>query len=231
MSSFPKGLSLLFAAAVIFFSSCSSENPEASSVDHRLIYDFKDEESFPDTRLSVFLSLESKAQKASSIKLIHEETNLQWTCNTRSMDKVEHKNSKWVGCTNFFPVKNEDFPSGQYSVIYEDLEEKETETYFNLQTAEDIKDHKAGDFPAAFTSPNTKKIAVYSNEDVLLYFGEEKEEWDSNEKIIYDFKNAWCLRTVYVLKNGTVYCLMPPVLLGNTEYIKETSDSSSENNK
>ena len=67
----------------------------------------------------------------------------------------------------------------------------------------------------------TKKVAVYSNEDVLLYFGDENSHWKVSEDIIAEYKNAWCKRTCYCMSGNSIICLMPPVELGNKEYVNE----------
>lgn len=226
MSSFPKSLSLFLLATAIFFSSCANDDPESTLVEHKIIYDFKDEESSPEVRLSVFVALESKIQMGSSMKLVNEESGLEWNCSSTNLDKIELKDMKWVGSTKFVPVKNEMFPSGSYRVVYEDLAERECESSFELKYSENIAELKSTDIPTAIKSSISKKIAVYSNEDVLLYFGEEPANWTSSDAIIMDYKNAFSTRVCYTLSNNTVYCFMPLVILGNKDFIKENADAS-----
>lgn len=231
MSSFPKSLNLIFLALLLLFISCANDNPETSSVDHKVIYDFRDSESLPELKLSVFVAVENKVQKSASMKLIHEDSGLEWNCRSLSLNKYESNEMKWVGNTNFVPEKNRLFPEGNYRVIYEDLAERECDLTFTLNYPEHIAKVLSEEIPAAFNTPSAKKIAVYSNEDILLYFGEEPANWNSNDDIIMNYKNAWCTRVCYTLNRGTVYCLMPPVILGNKDFNKPEEKSDSENNQ
>ena len=74
---------------------------------------------------------------------------------------------------------------------------------------------------------DVKKIAIYSNEDELLFFGEEPHSWENNENILMELKTAWSKRVCYCINGNSIFCLMPPVELGNKNYIKE--DKSEEN--
>ena len=226
MSSFPKSLGLFLLSSAIFFSSCANDNPESTLVEHKIIYDFRDAESSPEVRLSVFVALESKIQMGASMKLVNEDSGLEWNCSSGTLDKIELRDMKWVGSTNFVPVKNEVFPSGRYRVVYEDLAERECESSFELKYPENIFGLKSSEFPGAINTSISKKIAVYSNEDVLLYFGDEPAKWNTSEAVIMDYKNAWCTRVCYTICNDTVYCFMPPNILGNKEFIRENADAS-----
>lgn len=201
MSSFPKTFSLFFSIVLILFSSCVNENPEATVVDYKIVYDFKDEASFPELRLSVFLEVENAVQKSSSLKLYHEESGLVWNCSSRALNKIESNNINWVGSTNFYPIKNELLPMGLYKVVYEDLAQRECEISFNLFYPEEFAKLTSTNIFDYFNSSVSKKIAIYSNEDILLYLGSEKSNWNSNESIIMEYKNAWSTRVCYSLNN------------------------------
>ena len=226
MSSFPKGLNLFFLATLFFFVSCANDNPEATLVDHRIIYDYSNDNSEPEVRLSVFVAIESKIQKGASLKIVNEDSGLEWNCNSGNLNKIEIKNMKWVGNTNFVPAKNESFPAGRYKVVFEDLAERECEAYFELNFPDGIYGLKSSSIPGELKNRSERKIAVYSNEDVLLYFGDEPAKWNTSEAVIMDYKNAWCTRVCYTICNDTVYCFMPPNILGNKEFIKENADAS-----
>ncbi|WP_407396853.1 hypothetical protein [Treponema sp.] len=223
MSSFPKRLSPFFLFLIVFFFSCANDNPESSFVDYRVVYDFSDNEVSPELKLSVFVSVESNVRMGSSLKLIHEDSGLEWKCSSRCLNKIDMNSNKWIGSTNFIPVKNDSFPKGNYKVIYEDMAERECDVSFNMLYPDGILECTAKDIPTVFKTPAVKKIAVYSNEDVLLYFGEEPSHWRTGEDIIMEYKNAWCTRTCYTLNKDSVYCLMPPVELGNKNYVKESN--------
>ena len=222
MNSYPRVLSVIFFAFLLFFFSCSNDEPQGYSVDHRLVFDFADFDSPPVSRLSVYLALESDVHLASSMKVINEETGLVWNCSNTRLKKIENSNKdKWAGYPRFVPAVNSDFPKGRYMVYYEDKAERDLEKSFYLKYPDELSSCRAGDFPEKISVPVTKKVAVYSNEDVLLYFGDENSHWKVSEDIIAEYKNAWCKRTCYCMSGNSIICLMPPVELGNKEYVNE----------
>lgn len=220
MSSFPRVLAAILLSFFLF--SCSSEDPSVSSSSYKLIYDFKDEESLPDVSLSVFVAVESDETRGESLRIINEKSGLEWKCSGAELRKIEaNEDNKWVGYTNFRPAKDSSFPKGLYSVCYEDKSELEAESSFRLLYPDELAGAKSSDFPQIFTVPSVKKIAIYSNEDELLFFGEEPHTWENNENILMELKTAWCKRVCYCINGNSVLCLMPPVELGNKNYIKE----------
>lgn len=186
-----------------------------------MVYDFKDEDSFPESRLSVFLQVEGNVRHGESILLASDESSLEWRCSGKDLVKIERGGNCWAGSCNFYPVKGECFPEGKYTVIYEDKAERESEMEFSLSYPEKISACKVADIPDAIEIPYKKKIAVYSNKDELLFLGDKPLHWEDNEDVLMDYNNAWFTRVCYTFSKNTVYCLMPPVELGNKDFEKE----------
>lgn len=222
MSSCPRFPAVLFFALSLLLASCSNDEPQGYSVDHRLIFDYADYDSPPVVRLSVYLALESDVHLASSMKVINEETGLVWNCSKSRLKKIENANKdKWAGFPRFVPAVDSEFPKGRYMVYYEDKAERDLEKSFYLKYPDELPACKAGDFPDKIPGSMIKKIAVYSNEDVLLYFGDMNSHWKSSSDIISEYKNAWCTRICYTMSGNSILCLMPPVELDNKDYINE----------
>ncbi|MBQ0039351.1 MAG: hypothetical protein KBS64_02850 [Treponema sp.] len=228
MSSFPKIRVSLFLILSLIFISCSDDNPEVSTVDHKLVFDYKDMESAPEIRMSVYLVMVSDVSRGASMKILNEESGLEWHCGSADLRRVSGAGGKWAGCSTFVPVGKGCFPKGRYNVTYEDKAENECDTSFTLKYPDGLDELKASEFPLGLKIPFEKRLAIYSNEDVLLYFGEDNPAWETNKDIFAEFKNAWSKRVCYSLSRDSIYCLMPVEELGNEDFTKKTEEKNIE---
>ena len=219
----------LSSFAFLFFSlvSCSNDEPDVAQVSQVVVFDYGDDESVPEQRLAVFLSMESDVHYASKITVKNEAEGYEWLQGgVRKLQGVSDRD--WAYCVNLVPPDGMFISQGSYTVVYEDSAEKEVSSTFNLFYQENLVDSRSGDFPQILTCQFFRKVAIYSADDVLLYFGERKAEWDYDEFIFQDFSNAATVRDVYVMNTDTVLCLMPPVDLHNKDFEKTSEPSSGE---
>ncbi len=172
------------------------------------IVDFKNEESLPSLRLSLFTETSSDVQRAKKIRAVSNETGLSWMCSDLVKFNEGSKKS-WAGYANIVPAEGSLIPEGNWSVYYTDCAEESWEGTFTVKYNADYLQKHAGDFPDCINSSNTEKIAVYSAEGKLIYFGEKKKTWTDISKVKNDIKAAVKYRICYFISTENVMILMP----------------------
>lgn len=195
----------VFIFSVLFFS-CSQDSAQIASAESSVIFDYS--QNPPDMRLSVFVNSESDVRLASKIKIVNKNSGLEWNCDELVKFEDKNKNS-WTGCANIVAAFGMKIPAGEYVLTYFDMAGDEDEILFSIDYPENVLTLKSEDFPDGFDY-SEKKSAIYTKDGVLLYYGEEKIEWENRNTVLVDYKDAGVIRTCYTLKNDSVICLMPP---------------------
>lgn len=195
----------VFIFSVLFFS-CSQDSAQIASAESSVIFDYS--QNPPDMRLSVFVNSESDVRLASKIKIVNKNSGLEWNCDELVKFEDKNKNS-WTGCANIVAAFGMKIPAGEYVLTYFDMAGDEDEILFSVDYPENVLTLKSEDFPDVFDY-SEKKSAIYTKDGVLLYYGEEKKEWENRNTVLVDYKDAGLIRTCYSLKNDSVICLMPP---------------------
>ena len=195
----------LFIFSVLFFS-CSQDSAQIASAESSVIFDYS--QNPPDMRLSVFVNSESDVRLASKIKIVNKNSGLEWNCDELVKFEDKNKNS-WTGCANIVAAFGMKIPAGEYVLTYFDMAGDEDEILFSIDYPENVLTLKSEDFPDGFDY-SEKKSAIYTKDGVLLYYGEEKKEWENRNTVLVDYKDAGFIRACYTLKNDSVICLMPP---------------------
>lgn len=195
----------VFIFSVLFFS-CSQDSAQIASAESSVIFDYS--QNPPDMRLSVFVNSESDVRLASKIKIVNKNSGLEWNCDELVKFEDKNKNS-WTGCANIVAAFGMKIPAGEYVLTYFDMAGDEDKILFSIDYPENVLALKSEDFPDGFDY-SEKKSAIYTKDGVLLYYGEEKKEWENRNTVLVDYKDAGVIRTCYTLKNDSVICLMPP---------------------
>lgn len=205
-------LSVILVSLFVFVS-CDSSTPKVQNVSSSVVFDYADEESFPDVYLSVFASPDCEISRIESIRFVHEETNLEWKCET--LERFDGKGKKsWVGYTHFLPLQGSKFPIGRYNFYISDMAGTEEKSLFFVNYPNNLFESRAKDFPGVLKLPNMTKIALYNQEDVVIYYGDMQKEWKKSLNQIKDsYSGAVSYRLVYYINNGNILCLMPALTL------------------
>lgn len=200
-----KILFLTFLAAILI--SCSDSTPSINTVSAILVFDFKDNESVPEQKLSVFLQTDD-INRLEKININNEKSGLEWNIlKPRLISSKEDKS--WAGYTNLAPASNSSIPSGRYYIRYEDAAQKECSSQFNVSYQHDFLEKKAVDFPAAISGSYSQYYAVYSSDKTLLGYERKKKNWKIDRDIKIDYPMADTYRICYSMNNNSVVIMMP----------------------
>jgi hypothetical protein len=212
--------------STVYFNSCSDSEPIITSVSDTVIFEFNNETSAPQMRLSLFTSVD-QIQRVRELRAVNETTGLTWTID--SMRLIAGKNNKyWAGYTNLVAASGSTLPTGKYTITYEDAAERECETAFSISYPKEFADKKAADFPAAIKTAYVENVAIYAADGTLLYFGKKRENWSSDKMIKMDYALADNKRVCYSIYNNTVVCMMPAKKFENTSGGSSVTVSSQE---
>lgn len=188
--------------------SCSDSVPSVSSVSPSVVFDYASEDAEPSVRLSLFALAESDFLRASKINVYNENTGLEWECSSLRKISDEGKNN-WAGYSNFVSSDGVQIPKGRYSLVYEDASERECEVPFYVNYDSALYESRPKDFPWVMSGNRMQRLAVYDKDGMLLYFGERKNNWSDDKKILLDFANADTFRICWLYAGNTVICMMP----------------------
>ncbi len=202
----------LILPIALFFASCSQSAPEVASTDYSVIFDYNDEKTLPQARLSVFALSASDVRRYQKIKITNFETGYTWE--TDVIDILEANEQQWAGCTNLKAPENEVLPCGQYELTYYNADEKECTVVLDVQYDLAFYNVVLSALSDVMTKKNgIEKIAIYDKEHILIYFGERTQELKSTRDIWIKYRDAGFYQIIWYSRDGTVICIEPEKLV------------------
>ncbi len=212
----------VFLLATLFFTACSQSDPSVLSVTGSVVFDFADDESAPDTRLSLFVQTDTASQRADHITAVHTESGLTWQIPEPRLIAGSDKN--WAGYTNLRPAPGDVIKNGSYSCLYVDAAGNEASTVVTVAYPEELLTATALTARDCIKTAVTEYIALYTETDDLLFFNKRRSSWKSNADIAKDYRNAYTMRRCLVTANNGVVCLLPPEALKETKAAAASAD-------
>lgn len=203
-------LSIISLSFVVI--SCSSNVPEIRSASASIIFEYANEDALPTSRFSVFVEAESDPRRFDSMKVESVSKDFEWE--TDDLDKIDGKNGKYAGYTNFVMPKGEKIPNGRYKVIYVNADEEEVEAEFYLDYNTKYYELKASQVADYMKNHNgINKIALYDENKIMLFFGERTDEYKTTRDIWYKFRDAQEFQDIWTSPNSSVICILPLALV------------------
>lgn len=199
---------IIFSFFFIGFFSCTQNVPDIKYGTATVIFDYKNNEELPQARLSIFVESNSDVKRYERINVKSAENGYIW--DVSEILKIKKSDKMYAGNTNLVVPSGEKFPTGEYSIIYEnaDLEQVQTKIYLNYDTA--FYNTKALEIPDLMKRKFGKKnIAIYDKNSNLIYYGERTDLLRDTRKIWNKYRNASFFTEVWCLSNNSVMCIMP----------------------
>ncbi len=188
--------------------SCSDSEPKLVSAAGYVIFDYADEDSFPTQRFAVFLEASSDVHRAASISVTSRENSYQWNCHEPTVFSSDSR--MWAGFSYFVSPLGTAVPKGLYDVRYVYSGERFYDSVLSLDYKSDIMTCKAGGLEKLLGNCK-EEIAVYDENNVLVYFGEIDSSWKTPKKIFSTFRNSASYRKCIVDSSSNSICILPPV--------------------
>lgn len=201
----------LVCFVILFLCGCENSVPNILSINAFLVCDFESEAVSPEFRLAVFADVASDAGRSSSLKISSRSADgYEWLI--ENFVSAREDRHQWVGNANLVCPNGLPAPLGRYEAVYTDLAGQTKETSFNLAYPEWVISIYAGDFPDAMGEGYREDVAVFSEGDVLIYYGERKNEWTSDSEIFLANEGAKYLRKCYSDAQKSVLFVMPRIM-------------------
>lgn len=214
-SKFRKSASLLSLSIIIFvfvfsgfFTSCSQNTPELSQSDYSIIFDYSDEDTLPEARLSLFMASVSDVRRYERIRITSLDTGYIW--DTQDICRIQSDNLQWAGCTNIVAPEKEKLPVGKYEITYFNADEKEASITLEIIYDTDFYDILFSALPDVMAEKKgIEKIAIYDKDKILLYFGDREERLNTTRGIWNLYRDADTYQIIWYSIDGTVICIGP----------------------
>ena len=219
---------LLVLITAFSFFSCADAEPELILASASAVFDYADDSSLPQTRLAVFVQMDSEVQRAERLEMENRDTGYNWQVSSPRLFKNGEK--QWACYTNLQPPANESLPTGVYDFRYVDAAGEEATSSFIVNYPAALLNSKAGDVSSLLTSV-TENLALFDKNKVLIFFGKTRSNWNSNSSILRDFNGAVTKRRCLSADNNRVVCMMPEESLFEKQAANtETEDDDSDDN-
>lgn len=186
--------------------SCAGDTAEISNATESLILEYSNSESFPESRLAVFIQPDNAVQRTEDFSVENLEHGYVW--NVNSPEIFEASGKQFAYCAELRPPDGEHFPKGNYRIVYNDAAGNSSEVIVQLDYDENILRKKSSEI-AGFISEKVENIALYDEMNELIYFGRRKNGWNSKSDMLKEYKNAFSMRICYSSPSNSLVCFMP----------------------
>ena len=208
-SVFVRGVFVFFFLPLI---SCAQISPDVKQSELSVVFEYSDEESLPSARLCAFVESESDSRRSSLIQVSTKKDGFIW--NADSLVRIKNGERFWTGYTNFVMQKNEPFPLDSYKIILQHADEKEAEDLLDFAYDSSFYKLNAAQAEEKMSEiEGIKKISIYDENNVLLYYGELSDNLSSSRKIWNTYPKANYYNVIWQLEDSSVICILPKRLV------------------
>lgn len=202
---------LILSAVPLLFAGltgCSQSAPELTIANYSVIFEYEDNETLPSSRLCIFMESDSDVNRYDRIQIQSLDNGYIW--DFKDFSKIILNERQWAGNTNLVVPEDEIIPTGNYEVTYFNADEKETKVYVTVSYDTSIYDLLSDELETKMKNNGAiKKIAVYDNNDVLLYYGEKTIDFMTPRGIWNQYRTASYYYDIWCTSGDFVICIMP----------------------
>jgi hypothetical protein len=200
---------------LLLIASCADSVPAIADAKLMTVFEFSAEGAHPSMFLFEMVYPTSNIDFADSLRLTHPASGFVW----KSINPLELRDNNvvWICSPRLAPYNNEDgFAEGQYLAAYTDTSGRVSERAVQLAFPEGLKTATAQTAAALLPENAVTKIAVYDEDDNLLYYGERSDDMTANDEIHSRYPTAFSYRECISTSGNAVTVLLPPVYLFET---------------
>ncbi len=187
---------------------CQQTLPELTQSNYSVIFDYKDEESLPTSRLSVFMESSSDVRRYNHIKVSSKESELSWYIDDISC--VTSNGIEWAGNTNLVVPENQKIPQGIYEVIYFNADDKSDKEIIDISYDSKIYALKYEELIQYMKDKSAvSEIVIYDEDGKILYYGNKLSEFSNVRGIWNAYSNAATYQDILSLPGRYTICILP----------------------
>ncbi len=201
-------ISFFSILAILMFVSCQQTLPELTQSNYSVIFDYKDEESLPTSRLSVFVESSSDVRRYNRIQVSSKESDLTW--NIDEISRITSNGIQWAGNTNLVVPENQVIPQGIYELIYFNADDKSDKEYIDVSYDPKIYSLNYKELIEYMKNkPSVSEIIIYDAEGKVLYYGNKLSEFSNVRGIWNVYSNAVTYQDILCLPGRYTICILP----------------------
>lgn len=201
-------ISFFSILAILLFVSCQQTLPELTQSNYSVIFDYKDEESLPTSRLSVFVESSSDVRRYNHIQVSSKESDLTW--NIDEISRITSNGIQWAGNTNLVVPENQVIPQGIYELIYFNADDKSDKEYIDVSYDPKIYSLNYKELIEYMKNkPSVSEIIIYDAEGKVLYYGNKLSEFSNVRGIWNAYSNAVTYQDILCLPGRYTICILP----------------------
>ena len=199
---------LLLSIACILIISCSNSVPQIQNTRFCVVFDYAGYDALPEARLSIFVETSSNPRRFDTITVSSNKNEYVWEATDLILAADE--NNTYCGTTNLIMPAKEQIPTGEYTIVFRQSDDEQSELKRILSYDKTFYDTKASDVPALMKRfYGTKMLTVYDESDKIIYYGPRSDDLSDARGIWNNYREAAEFQESWVSQNGTVICNMP----------------------
>jgi hypothetical protein len=200
---------------VLLTFSCADSVPALSDAKILSVFEFSAENAEPSMFVYLLVQPTSNIDFADTLMFTHTESGFVW--NIANPLVMTSNNAVWVTGPRLAPYGTSAFfTEGSYRASYTDTSGRTSERTVSLSIPEGFKTATARTAAALLPENAITRIAVYDDEDNMLYYSERSDDMATNDAIKACYSSAFSYRECISAPDNAVIVLLPPVYLFET---------------
>ena len=196
----------------LFMISCAQNSADIKQSEITVVFEYSDEENLPSARLCAFVESESDSRRSGLIQVSTQKDGFIW--NSNSLVRIKNGDRFWTGYTNFVMQKNEPFPLDSYRILLQNADEQEADEVLEVEYNTSFYKLNAAQAEEQMQEIGAvKKLSIYDENNVLLYYGDFKESLSSSRKIWNVYPKANNYNVIWQAIDSSVICILPKQLV------------------
>lgn len=198
---------LFFVFCICSFVSCNQNYTELLSTSFKVVFSYENKNELPKSSLSIYTQTSTDPRLIKSLKIENLQTNYIW--NIDNVDKIQKENNTYAGCSNLKVPEEKEIPDGVFKIIYTNHNGDNFETSSELNYDKSFYTKKIDDLVYTDGEDIIKKIAIYTDDNTLIYYGERTEEYANVQSIKNLFNNAANCNEVWIYSGRNEIIIFP----------------------
>ncbi len=198
----------LVAAFALIICSCSNNVPELGNSRLAVIFDYDSNEELPKARLSIFVESVSNPRRFDTITVSSNQNEYVWQASDLIL--AADADRTYCGVTNFVMPANEKIPSGEYTVVFHQADDEQTEIKRILSYDKSLYETKGADVPQVMKKfYSSRMLTIYDASKKIIYYGPRTAELSDARGIWNNYRDASEFQESWINQSGTVICNLP----------------------
>ena len=192
----------------VLICACSSNVPELGNARLSVVFDYTSNDELPKARLSVFVESISNPRRFDSITVSSNKNEYVWEANDMILAADQEKT--YCGVTNFVMPQNEKIPSGEYTILFRQADDEQTEIKRILSYDKSLYETKGSDVSKVMKKfYSTRMLTVYDANKKIIYYGPRTSELLDSRGIWNNYREAAEYQESWINQSGTIICNLP----------------------